>query len=373
MLDNNLNVFFELIKAGLWEKDVQLSRFGDIDLKKIYRIAEEQSVLGLIAAGLEHVSDVKLPKEEALQLVGQAIQLEQRNKAMNAFVERFIEDLRKAGIYTLLVKGQGIAKCYEHPLWRSCGDIDLFLSDENYEKAKSYLTPLASSVEPEAAFKKHLGLYIDGYLIELHGYLRGGLSFKVDKELDDIQYDTFHNGSIRSIFIGNTQVFLLSIENDIIYVFSHILDHFYKGGIGLRQVCDWSRLVWTYCETLNVRLLESRLRKMGLLTEWKAFGSFAVEYLGIPADVMPYYNSGQKWKRKAEKICSFVMEVGNFGHSRDNSYYNKPFIIRKTLSFGRRCGDLMRHARIFPMDSLRFIPCIMFNGLKAAFKGENND
>ena len=218
-----------------------------------------------------------------------------------------------------------------------------------------------------------MGLYIDGYLIELHGYLRGGLSFKVDKELDDIQYDTFHNGSIRSIFIGNTQVFLLSIENDIIYVFSHILDHFYKGGIGLRQVCDWSRLVWTYRETLNVRLLESRLRKMGLLTEWKAFGSFAVEYLGIPADVMPYYNSGQKWKRKAEKICSFVMEVGNFGHSRDNSYYNKPFIIRKTLSFGRRCGDLMRHARIFPMDSLRFIPCIVFNGLKAAFKGENND
>ena len=110
---------------------------------------------------------------------------------------------------------------------------------------------------------------------------------------------------------------------------------------------------------------------MGLMTEWKAFGAFAVDYLGMPSDAMPFYSPSRKWKRKAKRICTYVMEVGNFGHNRDRSYFCKyPYLIRKIRSFGRRCGDLIRHARIFPFDSLRFFPSIVYNGLKNAAKGE---
>lgn len=35
---------------------------------------------------------------------------------MNQFVGRLMADMRKAGIYTLLVKGQAVAQCYEKPL-----------------------------------------------------------------------------------------------------------------------------------------------------------------------------------------------------------------------------------------------------------------
>ena len=51
--------------------------------------------------------------------------------------------MREAGIYTVLVKGQGVGQCYERPLWRSCGDVDLFFDAENYEQAKAFLSPLA--------------------------------------------------------------------------------------------------------------------------------------------------------------------------------------------------------------------------------------
>ena len=76
-------------------------------------------------------------------------------------------------------------------------------------------------------------------------------------------------------------------------------------------------------------------------------------------------------KRKAARICSFIMEVGNFGHNRDTSYYSKyHFLIRKAISMGWRICDLFRHARIFPLDSLRFLPKIMYDGLRSAVKGE---
>ena len=34
-LDNNIQAFFELLKAGLWEKDARLSQFNEIDYSAI--------------------------------------------------------------------------------------------------------------------------------------------------------------------------------------------------------------------------------------------------------------------------------------------------------------------------------------------------
>ena len=64
------------------------------------------------------------------------------------------------------MKGQGIAQCYEKPLWRSSGDIDLLLSDSNYDKAKKVLIPLATDVETEYTHFKHVGMTIDGWVVD---------------------------------------------------------------------------------------------------------------------------------------------------------------------------------------------------------------
>lgn len=189
-----LTFFFELLKAGLWgaeKPDLRKQGFTrGIDWIKVYKLAEEQSVVGLVLAGLEH-SDVKPPQELLLQWIGEVQLLEQQNKAMNQFIAELIEKMRKADIYTLLVKGQGIAQCYERPLWRMCGDVDLLLSDTNYEMAKKFLIPLASGVESERLYAKHLGLTIDGNVVELHGRLTCGLTSGIDKQIDKVQDAVF--------------------------------------------------------------------------------------------------------------------------------------------------------------------------------------
>lgn len=371
MQSNNEKAFFALVRAGLWEKEVRLIPYGAIDFAEVQRLSEEQSVLGLVAAGLEHVADKKVLKKDVLQFIGQTLQMEQRNQAMNYCIGVLVDNMRKEGIYTLLVKGQGVAQCYNRPQWRSCGDVDFFLSDDNYKKAKEYLNPLASQIEGEYVREKHLGMTIDPWVVELHGRLYSGLSSRIERELDDVYQDTFYRGNVRSWLNDDVQVFLLAAENDVFYVFTHILQHFYKGGIGLRQICDWCRLLWTYRESIDIEKIEGRLQRSGLKTAWKTFAAFAVEYLGMPSKAMPMYSPDGKWKRKADKICKFVIEVGNFGHNRDHSYFEKyPYLIRKVYSFGRRCGDLLRHARIFPGDSLRFFPTLVYNGLRSVARGE---
>lgn len=368
--DNNTDAFFALVRAGLWEQDVRLLPFNPIGFRRVMSLAEVQSVVGLVAAGLEHVTDMKLPKEDVLQFVGQALQLENRNAAMNRFLAGLINNLRTVGIYTLLLKGQEVAQCYEKPLWRACGDVDLYLSDDNYEKAKVYFAPLASDIEKEYVREKHLGMTIDGWVVELHGSLYCGLSSKIERELDKVHEDTFYGGSVRSWNNNGTQVFLLKAENDVFYAFTHILQHFYKEGVGLRQVCDWCRLLWCYRAQLDLPLLEGRIKRAGLMTAWKAFGAYAVDYLGMPAEAMPFYSSSKKWSRKSGRINKFILSVGNMGHNRERGYSDKSYLVRKIYSFGRRCGDLIRHARIFPLDSLRFFPYIVFNGVRSAVRGE---
>ena len=96
-------------------------------------------------------------------------------------------------------------------------------------------------------------------------------------------------------------------------------------------------------------------------------------YLGMPDLVqgswLMVHDSG--FDKKADKIMEFILKAGNMGHNRDMSHFSKkPYFVRKCVSMGRRVSDLINHARIFPLDSLRFFPRIMFNGVRSAIKGE---
>ena len=368
--DSKHQAFFALVKAGLWEKDVLLSTFNKIEYQEINRLAEEQAVVGLVAAGLEHVTDVIVPKEDLLQFAGQALQLEQRNKAMNEFVAKIISLLRKNGVYVLLIKGQGIAQCYEKPLWRSCGDIDLLMDEKNYEKAKSVLMPLSISVEDEEKDRLHLGMVIDGWVVELHGTLYSRLKKSINKELRSLQEDTFNNGKVR-VWINNTDIYLPEPNNDLVFVFTHIIQHYFKGGIGLRQICDWCRLIWRYHSELNIKILEERIKRMGLLSEWKVFASLVVNHLGMPENLMPLYDMAKKWKNKANRVMSFILKVGNFGHNRDASYYDKyPYLIYKMISLGRHISDFSRYVSVFPIDTLYVSLSTIGQGLKTINSGK---
>lgn len=340
MLKHNCeDTFIELVRAGLWETETRLSQLNDIDFSRVQTLAEEQSVVGLVAAGLEHVVDLKPPKEVLLQFIGQTLQVEQRNSAMNTFIGEVVADLRKEDIYTVLVKGQGVAQCYERPLWRSSGDIDFLLDDENYRKAVAFFKERYSNNKNGGDYSKETAFNTDQWMIEVHGSLRTCLSSRLDKEVDNVQRDVFFAGNVRSWDNGGTTVFLPSPDNDVFFVFTHFIKHFYKEGITLRQVCDWCRLLWTYKDSLNQGLLEQRIKKAGLMSEWKAFASLAVDSLGMPVEAMPMYSSDKKWSKKAEKIVSYILTGGEW----------------------QKIKDTIKVWNIFPMSTSRFLPGILWN------------
>lgn len=369
-------LFLELVSAGLWEycnfQSLRIKFQGDVDWEEVYRLASEQSVLGLVLAGIETLSnEQRPPKQVLLQWIGEVQMLEQQNKEMNGFIAALVDRMRKAGVYALLVKGQGIAQCYERPLWRSCGDVDLLLDRENYEKAKSFLIPLAGQVDEEDRDILHQGMKLDQWTVELHGTMLMGITGRINRVLGETQLAIFNGGGVRSWQNGKVPVYLPSPDNDIILVFAHILMHFFIGGVGLRQICDWCRLLYTFKNSLNYGLLESRIRKMGLMSEWRAFYALATKYLGMPeVPCFMFQDSGDpQWERKADRIMELVLESGNFGHNYDYSYRRKYSGLRSHLiTFVRRLGEFTRIAIIFPVDAPKFFCHYVMNRFMAKLK-----
>ena len=374
-LNNNQQFFFELVRAGLWT-DARFTRswkheFSElVDWDEVYRLASEQSVLGLVLSGIEHLEREKRPPQMLLlQWIGEMQMIEHKNLAMNKFVAHLIEKLSKSNIYGVLVKGQGIAQCYEKPLWRSSGDIDLLLDADNYEKAKAYCDTIADlrSLDTEKNKKRlHQEYQIGDWIVELHGTMHADLSRQMDRVIDRVQDETFCKKQVRIWNNGGKDVALPSPDNDVIFVFSHILQHLFLEGIGLRQICDWCRLLWSFKDSLDYGLLESRIKTMGVMSEWKVLAAFAVNYLGMPVEVMPLYTEKAKWKHKADKIGSFIMAVGNFGHNREVEWPN-PFNRRKMLIW-HRITDTIRLSFVFPVDAPKFLLKYVCDCLKTICK-----
>ena len=336
-MNNTQTVFLELVKAGLWgngNPDIRID--GTTDWQEVYQLATEQSVLGLVLEGLEH-SEVKPPQVLLLQWIGEVQMIEQRNKAMNQFVAELVDKMRTADIYTLLVKGQGVAQCYERPLWRPSGDVDFLLSEENYKKAKEFLLPLSSGSKHEERYSKHLGMNIGQWYVEIHGTLRTGLAARVDKQVDEVQRDVFFKSEVRSWQNGGKQVFLPAPSGDVFLVFTHFIKHFYKEGMTLRQMCDWCRLMWTYRSEIKVDWLSQHLRKADLMIEWKSFAALAVQHLGMPEEAMPFYDS--RFKVKGSRLVEFILG----GYS------------------GNKVKDTWQIAKIFPWKALWYSPSIFLN------------
>ena len=370
MKKNTQEIFLLLLKAGLWG-DVKVNGYrlkvkeSAIDWGEILRLAEEQSVIGLIAAGIERFqvsgSKFQVPQEWALQFIGQTLQIEQRNVAMSRFTEEAVERMYKAGLYPLLVKGQGLAQCYERPLWRSVGDIDFFFAKEEFPKAVEFFTAWpGANVVQDARYTKSFGVTIESWFVEVHGTLRDGLSTRLDKEIDRVQEDTFKNKRVRVWQNGETEIRLPDADNDVFLVFTHFVRHFYKGGMSVRQLCDWCRLLFCYSEKLDLRLLESRIRRAGLMEEWQAFYALATKYLGMPdLDSSFMFNFVDSCHDSANHASTMALAAPRVQDSRFDKKAER--IMEAVLKNGGVEKNIRKAFSLFPASTLRFLPGLVFN------------
>ena len=362
--------FFALLRSGLWNEVPEREPFaGSTDWEAVYRLAFAQTVTPLVTDGINRLPRELLPAEpERLDpFLGDLMATAKRNHVLDAFIPKVFNAL--AGIPVVLVKGQSLAVEYPDPERRQPGDIDLLLLPSSYQAAKDVLLPKATKVLEEERDIWHQGMYFRSIEVEIHGSISTLMSKKLDRKLEVLLEEQFDGRDLPSVSIGGVSVPVPEAGFNAVYIFVHFLQHYWSGGVGLRQLVDWMTFVSVHKREIHPVILEKRLEDLGLLHLWKLFTGFAQEYLGCPPEKLPLAAAPDSAKNA--RIWQYIRRCGNFGKNVDRSRAEEPYLVRKIHSFWRLVvADRLRHFRVFPKESVRFFLGAFGYGLQRLAKGE---
>lgn len=358
-----------LVRAALWQTTADCRPFAGTPAvwNDIGRLAMLQTVGALAVEGAASLPPDLMPPKEWLHKGYALAELNRRtHHLLDSCVAEIFSQLTEAGITPVLLKGQAYARAYPDPTLRQCGDIDIYVGEDGYITA--YEVSRRCGWEGENKFMpeaKHYRCALKGVKIELHRTAAVLSPHRTDRLFRRWSANQLDAGC-RHMYIGGKAVAVPTPMFDVVFVFMHMFHHFVNGGVGLRQVCDWTMLLHIHAGSIDRHELKNRLRDFGLLKAWRLFSPIAVDHIGLPQEECPLYTP--RYGRKAGIILSFIISEGNFGKAlkKDN---DRPegYIAGKLYSFRMQSGRLTRKLHIDPVLMTRCHYRFIRHGIRAVW------
>ena len=265
MLMTTPDIFFAVLRAGLWEQDLQLDAApGADDWQEVLQTARDQAVLGLVYRGMAHLPAEQLPPAPVrMRLLSDVDRIARRVQALGAVERDLLERLRAAGLHPTVQKGSEAGKYYAHPELRESGDIDLCFPARELPLARETVTAAGASSVHAASDASVVCRYRD-VTVELHP-----------------RYFDLHVGEERLPEVP-------SVVAELVMLSAHILKHAIGEGVGCKQLCDMARALDGAEGRYDKAALRVALRRCGLLRWHRLLCSLLVTDLGLdPARCLP--------------------------------------------------------------------------------------
>lgn len=301
--------FFSLLRAGLWgtEPDEALFREKNVDWDGIINLAISQTVPGIVFDGVEKLpEELRPPRACFMKWFALVVKIEQANERLNHVLAEIGRKYGENDIRFILLKGQGCASMYLRPEHRQCGDLDLYTGRKDFERANELMDRLGT--RPDSETDKHIGYTYKEVEIEIHRYAACFSSPLLNRKLQRFAGQWLDApGCVFNV--NGVGVKLPDPGFNAIYLLLHALLHFIQEGIGLRQVCDWVRLLSVYSKEIDRSRLIREIKILKLEQAFHAFGYIAVSCLGLPACCLPLPVDDESGK----SLLSDILKGGNFG------------------------------------------------------------
>jgi len=353
-LSDSYSVFFTLLRSGLWKKVPECSCFplGGEAWEQVYTLARKQTVEGIVYDGIVQLPHECLPQKNLLlKWTALVNALENRNKRMNGVVEELGRLFANNHIPFLLLKGQGIAACYDEPLHRVCGDVDWFFPGRKaFDQANQLIRDQGGRVNEQTGFS--VAYEWRGFLIEHHSRLldiHNPFHLPYLDRLQQEEYEDYVCLELKGQKIGLPSPLLAHLS-----VNSHILKHMLSFGVGIRQLCDSARICYTYQEKTDGALLKEIYCKVGIYRWVQALNCLLVKDLGMPEACLPFPLS---LSASTGGMMNEMLRGGNFGFydERFGPDCQEPWVKREHAfrhiirRFGRNVCSVPSEACWFPV------------------------
>lgn len=323
---NRTDIFFALLRAGLWEQDLRLEGGAPSadDWQAILQTAREQAVLGLVYRGMKHLPADQLPPSALrLRLLADADRIERRGSEVAQVREALFARLTAAGLHPLEQKGAEAGKYYALPQWRGSGDIDVFLPEGEFARALSLWPEGRTAPDGSRVFK------LDGVTVELHRRY-----FDLHRHPDSLPEPP-------------------SVCAELLMLSAHILKHAIGEGVGCKQLCDMTRALDRTEGLYDKAELREWLRRTGLHRWHRLLCSLLVSDFGLdPARCLEGFTPVD-----AEPLRRIVLSGGAFGlaGSARRKAVRQGGAARKLQAAGAFLRRLPFSLRIAPRETLATI------------------
>ena len=348
-------ILLELLRGSLWgtRTDLKGQTWSHEQYQAVMMLAKEQAVAGLVAQGLTE-SGVRLERKDALEVFSIMQQIRQRNAEMDDTVVHLCRMMEQENIRVFVFKGQSVAVLYLDPGLRQSGDIDFYCHHEDWSRAVCLLQDKLGLHLNDLNSKKDVSFVWNGVMYEMHKHIT---SFSYPR------HEHYWRNCVMTeilehpyrVCINGYDVPTLAPTYNALFIFVHIFQHLIADGIALRQFCDWARVLSVLKGEMDVSLLGSHLKNLGLLKAYTGLGAMLTEYLGIPKEQFPFEISDEDRKR-LPSLWANMQERGNFGHNV--SYNSKNMMLHGLEHLWRMSKQARDFYHYSPAEAWWHIPAM---------------
>lgn len=284
------NVLFvlKLVASVVGEKPLPKEPQG-VNWKRVFEISLSHNITSIIAYAVlngnfnvsEDIKQMFIKKLYAGMSVSENQTLE---------LEKLFSAFETAGIDYMPLKGTVIRKLYPSADMRYMADGDILIKKDEHSRIAKVMGELGYSYEGES---NHEYIYLKKPFmhIELHKFL-------IPSYNDDL-YAYYGDGWKLAQKCGGSR-FELGIEDNFIYLISHLAKHYRDAGVGIKSVVD----IWLYRKKyeLDMDYVKVQLEKLNLYEFWK----------NLSRMICAWFEDGE-FDEVTKKMTEFSVSSGTFG------------------------------------------------------------
>lgn len=336
-------LFFSLLRRATGSKDVIPATISAKEWDEVFELAKRQALVGIIFCAIEKLDPAQRPpRQMLLKWWSIAEQIKQRSQLLKETARQVELRFAKDGFRGTILKGVGMAALYPEPLYRTPGDIDIWLDAER-EDIVAYVRKHKEN--PFVIYHHVDFVEVNGVNIEVHFTPSYFSDFRTNnrfqqyvRELRPLQME--HT----TVLDGVGEVHTPTLAFNRVYVLSHIYRHLFDEGVGLRQLLDY---YYVLCQGFTGEEREETMRVLRHL-KMKRFAAAVMWVLKEVFGMEERYMLTAPNEKDGRFLLDEIMIAGNFGH-------HDPRIIRSKderlfTRFVRRTVRNLRFLRSYPSE-----------------------
>jgi len=362
-----------LLQAGLFNKTIDESLFVGCKWNELYSLGRIQAVTGVMFDGMDSLSRSLLPERQVIKRFAMNMnRVEEKNREHIVAIEKIQHELLTHDIPVVFMKGQTCGARYPKPNHRLPGDIDFVVKEKDFARCLDVLDTF-SNVDRTLIHEHHGMAHLNDIILEPHYKVHNYQCPKSDRAMIEMFEEEMERENTYCLLRDGEKVRVFSPTFESVFLISHMVNHIYEEGLGLRQLCDYAMFlqhnVVNSPTTIEWDKHKDYLNRMGMERSWKIFTCACTDYLGLklPNDFNSVCSFTINDHKMARKLIEDILRVGNFGRgeyvfkhdTRMDELKNYLWVTKRSINMGFVCPreafwwPLSKFTRFFDKQMLK--------------------